>query len=136
MNIFCHDSSARPCGCPRDSISDIRHWWKYTKLRYWWRVARATPRFVKAKLKAKFFKRLCRWMNDDGTELAVGLGVVDVSEALSCQRRWQSLEEAWHEIGKMVIGADGDHPDGIEVKSPADLVCMTSDECNHWFRKG
>jgi len=124
----------RSCGCRKIALPDIVHWWRFTRLRLLCRTIRGWREY----LRILWLSRRCQWANrimrDEIILIAVGLGLVDPSDGLSEIRESGQREKRCKEWEKkqLFLGADSDHPDGVYARNGNDLVCMTSEEFEHW----
>jgi hypothetical protein len=71
----------------------------------------------------------------DVVPVKVGLGLISPYAGLVEVREFEDLQQRWKEWERerLFIGAAQDHPDGILAESGEDMVCMTSEEFEHWY---
>ena len=120
------------------AISDLKHWWKYTRLRLFYRQARGWFELWRVKGQVIIYCKVLRIVVDKIVPTIVGMGLIEPWEGLECIRTVEDKEEGWKSWGKdkTFLGASKEHPYGIYAEKGSDLVCMTEDEYNHWYNDG
>ena len=116
-------------------VEGLRHWWRYTRLRLRYRQLWGWAAWWSVRLRAGFWAAGCRFAREKCVPLLVGMGEMSPREGLDASRDLQKNEDGWKAWGKerRLLGADKGHPEGIYAEGGSDLVCMTSDEYEHWY---
>ena len=126
-----------PCGCKPDlSFCGWKHKLRYTKLRYWWRVLKMSMMFHTAHMGVWILVKFCMHMSEMHPSFLMVFGGFGMSDANGIRRIWENEADKLTNLLKefLFLGADSDHPDGMYAQKPSDLVDMTNDEWEHWFK--